>query len=146
MVFADGSREPVDLIVLATGYEYRVPFINEALFEWSSGHPQLYLNIFHRQLPTLSIVGFIEFADAAYQRFEEMAQLVAMDLSLKDRELETFTDMKRNHHPDLRGGAEYIDTPRHANYVETHTYQAVLGTIREQFGVEPLATSPAAVM
>lgn len=146
VVFTDGSREPIDLIILATGYEYRVPFIDEALFEWSSGHPQLYLNIFHRRLPTLSVVGFIEFADAAYERFEEMAQLVAMDLSLTGNDLETFTDMKRNHYPDLRGGAEYIDTPRHANYVETHTYQQVLGTIREQFGVAPLAYTPVPAM
>ena len=143
VVFADGRREPIDLIVLATGYEYRVPFINEDLFEWSSGHPQLYLNIFHRRLPNLSVVGFIEFADAAYERFEEMAQLVAMDLSLQGSDLDTFTDMKRSHRPDLRGGAEYIDTPRHANYVETHTYQEVLATIREQFGVAPLSPTTA---
>lgn len=89
------------------------------------------------------MVGFIEFADAAYERFEEMAQLVAMDLSLQGSDLDTFTDMKRSHRPDLRGGAEYIDTPRHANYVETHTYQEVLATIREQFGVAPLSPTTA---
>jgi hypothetical protein len=28
----------------------------------------------------------------------------------------------------------YIDSPRHANYVETHTYQHVLAEVRDSFG------------
>lgn len=145
VVFVDGSREQVDLMVLATGYEYRIPFMDETLFEWTTGHPQLYLNVFHRTVDTLSVVGFIEFADAAYERFEEMAQLVAMDLTLEGADKETFTRMKRTHRPNLRGDAHYIDTPRHANYVETHTYQDVLAEIRKQFGVAELAPSATAV-
>lgn len=134
--FVDGTREQIDVLVLATGYDYKVPFVDEALFEWKGGHPQLYLNVFNRTVDSLYVVGFIEFADAAYQRFEEMAQLVAMDLNLEGGEKEKFAEMKRTHQPDLRGGATYIDTPRHANYVETHTYQATLGEIREEFGVK----------
>ncbi len=29
---------------------------------------------------------------------------------------------------------EYLDSPRHANYVETHTYQHVLAEVRDSFG------------
>jgi cation diffusion facilitator CzcD-associated flavoprotein CzcO len=113
VVFVDGSREKIDVLVLATGYEYKIPFIDDELFEWRSGHPQLYLNIFNRTVGTLYVLGFIEFADAAYKRFEEMAQLVAMDLTLQGSDKEAFAEMKRTHRPDLRGGAHYIDTPRH---------------------------------
>lgn len=143
-VFVDGSRERVDVVVLATGYEYKLPFLDEDLFEWKSGHPQLYLNIFNRTVDSLYVVGFIEFADAAYERFEEMAQLIAMDLTLEGAEKQQFAEMKRTHRPDLRGGMEYVDSPRHANYVETHTYQAVLAEIRNQFGVSDLGQAQAA--
>jgi len=139
VVFVDGSREQIDIVLLATGYEYKIPFLDEALFEWGNGHPQLYLNIFNRSVDSLYVVGFIEFADAAYKRFEEMAQLVAMDLSLPGPDKARFSDMKRAHRPNLRGDAHYIDTPRHANYVETHAYQGVLADIRKTFDVSSLA-------
>jgi len=138
VVFADGSREPIDVIVLATGYEHKVPFVDESLFEWKNDHPQLYLNVFNRRVDSLYVVGFAVFADAAYQRFEEMAQLVAMDLTLKGADKETFAQMKRTHFPNVRGNIAYIDTPRHADYVETRTYQTTLAEIRKQFGVPDL--------
>ncbi|MCZ4520496.1 NAD(P)-binding domain-containing protein [Rhodococcus ruber] len=138
-VFVDGSTEEVDVIVLATGYEQKVPFLDDSLFEWKDGHPQLYLNVFNRTVDSLYVVGFVEFADAAYKRFEEMAQLVALDLSLEGENKKRFTELKASHRPDLRGGVDYIDTPRHANYVETHAYQHVLSEIRDEFGL----TSPA---
>jgi hypothetical protein len=143
VVFVDGSREQIDVVLLATGYEYKLPFLDESLLEWKSGHPQLYLNIFNRTVDSLYVIGFVEFADAAYERFEEMAQLVAMDLTLEGADKELFTGMKATHQPDLRGGMQYIDTPRHANYVETHTYQGVLAEIRKQFGVAELGTAAA---
>jgi hypothetical protein len=138
VVFVDGSREKADLVLLATGYEYRLPFLDPELLEWNQGHPQLYLNIFSRTVDSLYVVGFIEFADAAYKRFEEMAQLVAMDLTLSGEYKAAFREMKRSHRPDLRGGQHYIESPRHANYVETHTYQHVLADVREQFGLPSL--------
>jgi hypothetical protein len=138
VVFVDGTREHVDVVVLATGYEYKIPFVDEALFAWKSGHPQLYLNIFNRTVDSLYVLGFIEFADAAYHRFEEMAQLVAMDLTLEGADKEKFSELKRTHQPNLRGEMTYIDTPRHANYVETNAYQATLAEVRDLFGVPDL--------
>jgi hypothetical protein len=138
VVFVDGTREHVDVVVLATGYEYKIPFVDEALFAWKSGHPQLYLNIFNRTVDSLYVLGFIEFADAAYHRFEEMAQLVAMDLTLEGADKEKFSELKRAHQPNLRGEMTYIDTPRHTNYVETNAYQATLAEVRDLFGVPDL--------
>ncbi|MFC8384404.1 flavin-containing monooxygenase [Nocardia sp. NPDC057272] len=139
VVFTDGTREQVDLVLFATGYEYRIPFLDEELFEWHQGHPRLYLNIFNRNVDNLYVLGFIEFADAAYHRFEEMAQLIALDISLEGDRKEQFRELKRTHFPDLRGGMNYIDSPRHANYVETYTYQEALAKVRDQFGVEPVS-------
>jgi cation diffusion facilitator CzcD-associated flavoprotein CzcO len=64
-VFADGSEERIDPAIFATGYDYRIPFVEESLFEWRQGHPQLYLNVFNRAVDSLYVLGFIEFADAA---------------------------------------------------------------------------------
>jgi hypothetical protein len=63
-----------------------------------------------------------------------MAQLIAIDLTATDADKARFTDLKSTHQPDLRGGMDYIDSARHANYVETHTYQHVMSEIRDTFG------------
>jgi hypothetical protein len=90
--------------------------------------------VFNRAVDSLYVLGFIEFADAAYHRFDEMAQLVAIDLAAAGRAKQRFAALKASHQPDLRGGMEYLDSPRHANYVETHTYQNVVAEVRDSFG------------
>jgi hypothetical protein len=67
-----------------------------------------------------------------------MAQLVAIDLAATGAAKQRFAELKASHHPDLRGGMEYLDSPRHANYVETHTHQHVLAEVRDSFGWPPL--------
>jgi amino acid transporter len=135
-VFADGTQEEFDLVLFATGYEYRIPYLDTELFEWKQGHPQLYLNIFHRKLKGLAVLGFVEFASAGYQRFDEMAQMAAMDAYIEQSTegCAEWTRMKVEHHPNLRGTTNYIDSPRHANYVDVAVYRRILSEIREKFG------------
>lgn len=135
-VLADGREIEVDEVLLATGYEYRMPFLDESLLTWVHGHPQLYLNVFSRELDSLYVLGFVEFADAAYKRFDEMAQLIMIDINAREtgvRKAE-LTGLKRTDRPDLRGGVQYVDSPRHANYVERSTYMAYLAQFRDRFG------------
>lgn len=135
VVFADGTEQQINLVLFATGYDYLLPYLDEQLITWNQGHPELYLNIFHRKLKGLAVVGFVEFASAAYQRFDEMAQLVAMDAYIETSGIgrEEWVKLKAEDCQSLRGPMNYIDTPRHANYVEVGTYQAILSEIRETF-------------
>ena len=135
-IFADGSEEAFDLVLFATGYEYRIPYLDQGLFTWNAGHPELYLNLFHRSLAGLSVLGFIEFASAAYQRFDEMAQMLVMDANIRETGvgLDAWTRMKAEDRPNLRGAMNYVNSPRHANYVEVATYRRVLTELRAQFG------------
>jgi hypothetical protein len=112
-----------------------VPFIADDLLVLKSGHPQLYLNVFSREVDSLYVLGFIEFADAAYKRFDEMAQLVMIDIRAREtgRHRDALMELKKADHPDLRGGIAYIDSPRHANYVESHAYQQYLAEMRDRF-------------
>ena len=47
----------------ATGYDHRIPFIDEQLFNWQNGRPQLYMTVFHAQHPTLFVLGLLEVGD-----------------------------------------------------------------------------------
>ena len=134
--FIDGAREDFDLAIFATGYEYRIPYLDDALFTWNQGHPDLYLNIFHRQLRGLAVLGFTELASAGYQRFDDQAQMVAMDAYVRQsgKGLAAWTAMKAHDRPNLRGAMNYVDSPRHANYVDAEAYRRTLYEIREKFG------------
>jgi hypothetical protein len=124
-----------DLVLLCTGYEYWLPFLNPELFTWKAGHPQLYLNVFNRTHDSLYVLGFIEFADAAYQRFDEMAQLVVMDIRAREtgEHRAELLALKAEDHPDLRGGMAYLDSLRHVNYVQSQAYQSYLADLRDRF-------------
>jgi cation diffusion facilitator CzcD-associated flavoprotein CzcO len=135
VTFKDGSHEKLDLIVLATGYQYSVPYLDDANDEWKDGRPQLYLRIFSRKYPNLYFLGYAEFADAAYRRFDEMAQMIVIDIRARatGEHYQELLELKRNDDPDLAGGHKYVDSPRHTNYIEVATYLNYLAILRDRF-------------
>jgi len=141
-VFADGSEEQLDLILLATGYQYLMPFLQTDVLTWRDGHPSLYLNVFSRELDSLYVLGFAEFAGAAYTRFDEMAQMVVMDIRAREtgRFRQELQNLKRTDDPDLKGGMTYLDSPRHANYVQVEAYVHYLAELRDTFEWADLTT------
>ena len=139
--FIDGSQECVDEIVLATGYSFEVPFLHDVAIPWQDGRPDLYLRLFPRGIEGLAFVGFGEFADAAYQRFEDMAHLVVMDIRLRELGDKRWAAWKQSDNPDLQGGRSYVDSPRHRGYLDIATYREYLAEIRDTFGWYDFAAS-----
>ncbi|MEM8859587.1 MAG: NAD(P)/FAD-dependent oxidoreductase, partial [Chloroflexota bacterium] len=58
--FVDGSSIEADLIILATGYNWHLPYMPDEVFEWHNDRPSLYLNIFSPKQSSLFVNGFIE--------------------------------------------------------------------------------------
>jgi hypothetical protein len=77
VVFSDGSRAAADLVICATGYQLRLPFLAPDAVPWDGDHPRLSLNIFPPDRGNLFFTGMIE----PRTRFPELvalqAQLVA---------------------------------------------------------------------
>ncbi len=128
--FADGTSEAFDLIVWATGYERRVPFLEgEPLEPQAPDGGGLYLNLFSRSRPDLFFLGVFETDGAAFPLLGLQAELVAEHLAahLDDPDLARRLDERRTREsPDLKGGRRYLDTPRHAWYVQFDAYEALL--------------------
>ncbi len=57
VAFTDGTRETVDAIVCATGYDLDVPYLNSGLVDRRSGDWPLYERTFHPDLPGLGVIG-----------------------------------------------------------------------------------------
>ncbi len=58
--FVDGSNAQVDLVICATGYQLRFPFLPADILTWERDHPRLYLNIAPPERENLYFVGMIE--------------------------------------------------------------------------------------
>ncbi|MFC4056763.1 flavin-containing monooxygenase [Planomonospora corallina] len=77
VVFTDGSADPVDVIVWATGYRVSIPFLSS---DWLGADPErlpLYKRVFHLKDPSLAFVGLMQSTGAALPVLEVQAKLAA---------------------------------------------------------------------
>ncbi len=137
VVFVDGSREQIDLVITATGYQHAIPFLNPGVLSFKGGRPDLYLGIFSRSHLNLAALGFIEFASAAYDNFDKMAELIVADATAAagSATAQAFRHLKATDRPDLKAGHRYVDSDRHSNYVEVNTYLKLLDKVKTKVGL-----------
>lgn len=59
VVFEDGSSESVDIVVYATGYQVKIPFMDEFLGEDHQNSLNLYKMVFHPEIHNCGFIGFV---------------------------------------------------------------------------------------
>ena len=141
VVFKDGSTEEVDLIILATGYKYSIPYLDKAFFEWKSNRPQLYLKMFNPQNPTLFASGYLETNGGIYGMLDQMAYLIAksVEAQLHQPALAKQIIAHTQQPPANLGGAiKFVSSDRHTGYVDKDTYLKALKKFRKKWGWESL--------
>ena len=79
VIFEDGSREKIDLIVCATGFKVSFPFIDKKYLNWSAKnkYPNLYLHCVNPDYDNLFVIGMIQPIGTHWQVFEAQSSLVA---------------------------------------------------------------------
>ncbi len=124
--FVDGRDEEIDLIVWATGYRRRFPFLDG---DDGAIKRDLYLELCDRAQSTLFFMGLFETDGAAYELFGRQADLVAAYLAARtqapDRAAQ-FDAIRAADRPDLTGGRRYLNSLRHAYYVKGDVYRKAL--------------------
>ncbi len=128
VVFEDGSREEIDLVVYATGYVHKVPFADESLLNNSGEESNLFMRTISRKDPTFSAVGFVEINGGVYQFYDEFNDLVAnyyRDLADGSPRVAKFEQIVRSGAYDVAGKVNYVESPRH------HVYANVLESMKQ---------------
>ena len=136
-VFKDGSRAAVDLVLCATGYAWRIPYLDPDLLSWRDGRPLLYMNLFSREVPSLYALGFMETNGGAYKLFDEMGDLIARTIIARAKggaAAEAVDRLIAEDRPDLTGGIRFVGSARHAAYVEIVAYRKHMRRVRRQLG------------
>ncbi len=147
VVFADGSADAFDLVLLATGYKLHYPFIDRNLLNWQGDHPGLYLHIFHPERDNLFVLGMLEAAGLGWQGRYDQAELMARFIRASAENHASaiqFCRDKQNINIDLSGGYNYMKLERMSFYVHKDTYLKVLHKHLRQFAnVLPLSEKTA---
>ena len=134
VVFADGSQEQIDVIIYATGFEIRFPFIDQQHLNWCDGRPDLYLNIFHPQHDRLLFAGLIQPDSGQWGLVDVQAQLITKYLVALDRSDPAAEQLKtRMHASDGLAKIRYVRSPRHLLEVEHFSYRKTLKKRLAQF-------------
>jgi Flavin-binding monooxygenase-like len=135
--FKNGASEEIDLILCATGYDWSVPFVDEAQFRWKGHRPDLALALFSRENPNLYVMGFLETNHGAYRFFDDMADLLARAISARaagGSDAHAVNELIATEHTDLTGGIHFVGTERHATYVDAIAYRKRLRQVRRRLG------------
>jgi len=134
--FVDGSSIAVDLIILATGYRWRVPYLSKEVFNWKNERPCLYLNTLNFKYPSLFVNGFVETNSGAYHLFDDMAYLIGKTIEAQFLRLPVAHEIEktiREPGPDLGGKIKFVQSVRHTNYANSETFMKEMKKFRKKF-------------
>lgn len=137
VVFKDGSREAIDLVITATGYSWPIPFVDRANFDWSGERPELFLNMISPKDQRLFVSGFLEINGGAYKHFDVMADTIARTIKLETRDPskhQILRTIAETEHPDISGGIKLVASDRHVHYADSDAYKATLKSFRKRLG------------
>ena len=123
--FVDGREEQVDLVICATGYHIRLPFLDESLV-LEDGRPRLFLNAFHPLYQHFFVAGLIQPNGGLWVLADWQAQLMAAYILAQQRRRPAanwFRDLAAQGHDDASGGIRYLHSDRHKLEVEYFVYR-----------------------
>lgn len=124
--FTDGSREPVDAVVYATGYSISFPFLPPSVFAAPGGRTELYLRTVPPRRPGLYFMGLAQPAGAAFPLLEPQAEWVA-DLIAGAVALPSPADMTRAIARERhRHARTYASSYRHGIEIDVRSYRRAL--------------------
>lgn len=124
--FSDGSREVIDLIIHATGYNIVFPFIDNEWLNWHDGRPRLFKNVFHPQFDNLLVAGLIQPDSGQFGLVDWQMKAAALFLRARRDNApaaDYLCQLKKDWHEDLGAGIRYKESSRHLVQVEHWSYR-----------------------
>lgn len=120
--FEDGTVEPVDVIIQATGYQTSFPFLDEALFKVTADVPALYRRMAPPNLPGLFFIGLVQPVGPTIPLAEAQAHWLAQALSGRMRLPEADTKAQEIAQHTNAVQKRYVGSARYALEVDARTY------------------------
>ncbi len=145
VIFTDGSRETVDLIVFATGYHLEIPFLDPALYLGANGKPRLFLNTLHPEHEGLFFAGLIQANGSIWRLADYQGRLIANTIVAKSEVPDEYAAIRATvaHAVVPPSAGKFVASERHkleANYFD---YSRLLIRIAKKFHTAHTKSLPA---
>ncbi|MEQ9407877.1 MAG: NAD(P)-binding domain-containing protein [Fuerstiella sp.] len=132
VVFTDGSAEDVDVIIYATGYDIRFPFLDPAVLNPENNEVPLYKRVAAPSHPGLYFVGLVQPWGPLNPLSEAQSEWIA-DLIGGQALLPSETEMRKDIRKERqRMQKRYANSIRHTIQVDFHPYLKQLRQVRKQ--------------
>lgn len=122
VVFVDGTREEIDVVVYCTGYQVRFPFLDASILDPQNNEVRLFRNVVHPDHPSLFFVGLVQPLGAimplAEAQSEWIARLLLGEAKLPDRAT-LLREIERDREAIRR---RYVRSDRHTIQVDFYPY------------------------
>ncbi len=140
--FEDGRVDEFDLIIWATGYHVDFPVLEREHFDWQGNSPDLFMNVFSRKDDDLFAMGILELDGGAWPIMSIQAELISRVVRDRDERPEAFAAFRDvvQTRPDLEGGVEHVDSPRHHYYTQGDAYRRLASRLLDRLERGALAT------
>ncbi|MCB1864482.1 MAG: NAD(P)-binding domain-containing protein [Chromatiales bacterium] len=119
-IFTDGRREVFDVVIAATGYHVRFPFLDRDITPWADRDLPLYLRVFDPNRADLYFIGLIQPNGCIWPLADLQSQLVAASITGRWQRPADIAGHVDAELAEVR--ARYAATPRHAIEVDVHDY------------------------
>lgn len=120
--FNDGTTEPFDTIIWATGFSTSFPFLDSSIVDWETSRaPPLYLKMMHRRIANLYFIGFFQPLGCIWRLADHQARIAALQIAGR---LDRPPDTDRRIDAEIRMRELAFDaSPRHAMEVDYYDFR-----------------------
>lgn len=126
VTFTDGSRENIDVIIYATGYNATFPFLSPEIFSVSEGRVDLYRRMVVPEHPGLYLLGLVQPVGPTIPLVEMqgrwLASVLANETPLPSRDVMQREIQAHHHHKTSR----YVNAARYTLEVDGRAYRKQL--------------------
>lgn len=139
VIFEDGSQQDFDVVVLATGFDIEIPWLDADILPPNDGHPEFLLGALSERHETLYGIGVLHPSRAdAWALFDQLTQIIVADILARDRgeKARSVETMRTTYRPNLKGNFPFIETRRNINQADTLELDKMLTTLRVTYGLE----------
>jgi hypothetical protein len=136
VLFKDGTAETIDTVVLATGYQPVIPYIDERLIYAEDGRPRLLVNVVHPEHEGLYAIGLTQANGSMWRTADYQSQLVAnlivagQHAPAKARALR----QRLAEHAARESRRAYVASDRHRLEVNYYDYRRLMHRLNRRFG------------
>jgi hypothetical protein len=122
--FIDGSEAEFDIVVAATGYRIRFPFLDSAVADWSDRAVPLYLKAIHPDYDDIFFIGLVQPVGCIWPLSDMQSRLAAAAITGRWKRP---SDLKQRIEREIANtGSAFIHSARHNIQVDYHKLRAAI--------------------